>query len=64
MIEVEQEVARIEEELGLLSCCSDPDTEDENMERIAELYERLGELDAATAESRAAEILHGLGSYL
>lgn len=26
-----------------------------------ELYERLEELDAATAEVRAAEILHGLG---
>lgn len=26
-----------------------------------ELYERLEELDAATAEMRAAEILHGLG---
>jgi ATP-binding cassette, subfamily F, member 2 len=26
-----------------------------------ELYERLEELDASTAEVRAAEILHGLG---
>lgn len=26
-----------------------------------EVYERLEELDAATAEVRAAEILHGLG---
>ena len=31
------------------------------MDRISELYERMEELDAATAETRAAEILHGLG---
>ena len=29
-------------------------------ERMCEIYERLDELDAATAEARAASILHGL----
>eukprot|EP01048_Picozoa_sp_COSAG05_P019106 COSAG05_NODE_2920_length_2509_cov_85.126141_4_plen_61_part_00 len=29
--------------------------------RLDELYERLEELDVATVEKRAAEILHGLG---
>ena len=57
-------MARIEEEVALLSCCCDADNENSTMERISELYERLEELDAATAESRAAEILHGLGIYL
>ena len=56
-MEVHEEIARIEEEVALLSCMD----EEWAMDRISELYERMEELDAATAETRAAEILHGLG---
>ena len=34
---------------------------DEESERLMDVYERLDELDAATAETKAARILHGLG---
>ena len=61
MVEVDLEVARIENEIALLSCMCDSDNEDWTMDRMNELYERLEELDAATAETRAAEILYGLG---
>ena len=57
MVEVHEEISRIEEEVAELSCMD----EEWAMERITELYERMEELDAATAETRAAEILHGLG---
>ena len=30
-------------------------------DRLQDVYERLDELDAATAETKAARILHGLG---
>jgi len=46
---LEAEVERVSEEEGLES------------ERLSELYELLDDLDAATAEARAACILHGLG---
>ena len=32
-----------------------------NNDRLMDIYERLDELDASTAESKAARILHGLG---
>ena len=34
---------------------------DTESERLMDIYERLDELDAATAETKAARILHGLG---
>ena len=34
---------------------------DMESERLQEIYERLDELDAATAETKAARLLHGLG---
>jgi ATPase subunit of ABC transporter with duplicated ATPase domains len=34
---------------------------DDVVDRITQLYERLEELDAATAETRASKILAGLG---
>jgi len=37
------------------------DTSDEAIQLLTDLYERLELLDAATAEMRAASILHGLG---
>ena len=60
MVEVHEEITRIEEEVAVLSCMDD----DWALERISELYERMEELDAATAETRAAEILHGLGEFI
>ncbi len=32
-------------------------------DRLMDVYERLDELDSATAETKAARILHGLGKY-
>ena len=37
---------------------------DEENERLMDVYERLEELDASTAETKAARILHGLGQCL
>ena len=34
---------------------------DTESERLLDIYERLDDLDAATAETKAARILHGLG---
>jgi ATP-binding cassette subfamily F protein 2 len=34
---------------------------DTESERLMDVYERLDELDASTAETKAARILHGLG---
>ena len=47
---------RLEEELEQLT--GEGDTESE---RVQDIYERLDELDASTAETKAARILHGLG---
>ncbi|KHJ93714.1 ABC transporter, ATP-binding protein [Oesophagostomum dentatum] len=35
--------------------------DDESQEKLMDIYDRLDEMDAALAEKRAAEILHGLG---
>ena len=37
---------------------------DMESERLQDIYERLDELDAATAETKAARLLHGLGIYI
>ena len=39
----------------------DEDEQEALNQRLQALYERLDELDAATAEARASAILHGLG---
>ena len=39
----------------------DEDEQEQLNQRLQSLYERLDELDAATAEARASAILHGLG---
>ncbi|KAI6658596.1 hypothetical protein LOD99_15396 [Oopsacas minuta] len=57
VIEVGEEISRIEDEIAELSCTD----EEWGMERITELYDRMEELDAVCAESKAAEVLHGLG---
>ena len=36
---------------------------DTESERLMDVYERLDELDASTAEAKAARILHGLGLF-
>ena len=36
---------------------------DTESERLMDVYERLDELDASTAEVKAARILHGLGRF-
>ena len=36
---------------------------DMESERLMDVYERLDELDASTAETKAARILHGLGQF-
>ncbi|EDO37542.1 predicted protein [Nematostella vectensis] len=56
VMEVDKERHRLEEEAEELSKMGD-----EGHDRLTEVFERLEELDAAHAEVRAAEILHGLG---
>ena len=48
---------RLEEEAAELAKLGDSDSE-----RLLDIYERLDELDSAMAETKAAEILHGLGT--
>lgn len=61
---IEQEIKlvyfriRLEEEAEELSKVDS----DLNAERLMDVYERLDELDASTAETKAARILHGLGN--
>lgn len=57
VIEVETERIRLETEAAELAAAEN----DVASERLIGIYERLEELDAATAEARAAEILNGLG---
>lgn len=57
VMEADAERHRLEKEVEELASNVSEETHD----RLMELYERLEELDAATAEVRAAEILHGLG---
>ena len=47
---------RLEKEAEELSKAGDTESE-----RLMDVYERLEELDASTAETKAARILHGLG---
>ena len=47
---------RLEEELAQLTEAGDTESE-----RVLDIYERLDELDASSAETKAARILHGLG---
>ncbi|KAK7341888.1 hypothetical protein VNO80_24829 [Phaseolus coccineus] len=56
VISCDEERLKLEKEAELLA--AQDDGGGESLERV---YERLDALDAATAEKRAAEILHGLG---
>ena len=62
VMSVDAERAKLEAEAELLNDVigEDPDNE-EIVERLNQVYERLESLDAATAETRASKILAGLG---
>ena len=49
---------RLEQEAEELTQAGDTESE-----RLMDVYERLDELDASTAETKAARILHGLGQF-
>lgn len=57
VMEVDQERIRLEKLAEELSGATDQESQDQLMD----VYERLDELDAATAEAKAASILRGLG---
>lgn len=66
VLQVDEEKAELEAEVDTLSdqMTADSTSEEETRlitERLDEIYERLEQLDASTAESRAAAILTGLG---
>ncbi len=50
---------RLEDELDQITQSGDTESE-----RMMDIYERLDELDASTAETKAARILHGLGRVI
>ncbi|KAG8306266.1 ATP-binding cassette sub- F member 2 [Homalodisca vitripennis] len=57
VMEVDQERVRLEKLADELVACED----DESQEQLMDVYERLDDMSADTAEARAAYILHGLG---
>ena len=65
VMSVDKERAKLEAEAEMLNeIMANEDggeNADETLERLTQVYERLEELDAATAETRASKILSGLG---
>jgi ATP-binding cassette subfamily F protein 2 len=63
VMSVDVERAKLETEVeylnGILTEEDHPDNNEDSMERLTQLYERLEQLDAATAEVRASKILSG-----
>ncbi|KAI2474206.1 ATP binding cassette (ABC) transporter subfamily F member [Diabrotica virgifera virgifera] len=57
VMEVDEERVRLEKLAEELVACED----DESQEQLMDIYERLDDMAADTAEARAANILHGLG---
>jgi len=57
VMEVDQERVRLERLAEELVACEDDDAQ----EQLMDVYERLDDMSADTAEARAAYILHGLG---
>lgn len=57
VMEVDQERIKLEKLCDELVHCED----DDSQQQLMDLYERLDEMSAETAEKRAAAILHGLG---
>ena len=56
MLQVDDERIRLEAEADELVKAGDSDSE-----RLMDIYERLDDLDATMASTRAGRILHGLG---
>jgi len=62
VMEVDEERAKLEAESELINdLMSEEKADDEAVERLQQIYDRLDELDAANAEVRASKILTGLG---
>lgn len=63
VMSVDVERQKLETEVDMLNdlLAGDEEGNEEIMDRVTQLYERLEELDAATAETRASKILCGLG---
>ena len=62
VMSVDKERAILEKEAEELNdIVAADDSNDEAMDRLTQVYERLEELDASTAETRASKILSGLG---
>jgi len=57
VLEVDQELLKLEAEAERLAHCDDS----ESQERLTDIYERLDDMNADKAEMRAGRILHGLG---
>ncbi|KAI5701510.1 ATP-binding cassette sub-family F member 2 [Diaphorina citri] len=57
VMEVDEERVRLEKLAEQLVACED----DESQEQLMDIYDRLDDISADTAEARAANILHGLG---
>ncbi|KAF4531196.1 hypothetical protein B566_EDAN017858 [Ephemera danica] len=57
VMEVDEERVRLEKLAEELMGCDD----EESQEQLMDVYERLDDMSADTAEARAANILHGLG---
>ncbi|ESO86252.1 hypothetical protein LOTGIDRAFT_167298 [Lottia gigantea] len=57
VMEVEEEKLRLEKEAEELSDKTDQDS----MDQLMDIYERLDDMDASKTEAQAAYILHGLG---
>jgi ATP-binding cassette subfamily F protein 2 len=62
VMSVDKERADLEKEAEELNdIVADDEGNEEAMDRLTQVYERLEELDATTAETRASKILSGLG---
>jgi hypothetical protein len=62
-VQVSEECAKLESEASLLNDAMAESEEEEQAQitdRLTSIYERLEELDSATAEARASSILNGL----
>ncbi|CAJ0942351.1 unnamed protein product, partial [Mesorhabditis belari] len=57
VIDVDEERKLLEKQAEELSSCED----EESQEKLMDIYERLDEMDADMAATKAAHILHGLG---
>ncbi|XP_010921961.1 ABC transporter F family member 4 [Elaeis guineensis] len=61
VVSANEELVRLRKEVATLSERTEGDEDDDNGERLAELYERLQLLGSDAAEAQASKILAGLG---